>query len=273
MKNESILRILLIDDQAGFGHLLTQILADTPTDFKSCVDPHAGLREAMVFQPDLILLDVDMPDLNGIEILEQLKRMSATKNIPVMMFTAHTDTATVSHVLKHGAADYLVKPFESITLAEKINNLLDREIFNAEALKMLKEGPQEDAFQANNVSGAELLLVDDDPVMGRVIQDLTQEFGLSYAWAGSTKQAWKLMEDGYPRLVLLDIGMPNENGLQMLADLRHKKETCCIPVLMLTASTQLNDVQRARDLGAQGYMLKPFSVQNLMDKIQSILNP
>jgi len=262
---------LLIDDQEGFEQLLEQVLSGTATNFTSCTDLRSGLREAMIFRPDLILLDVDMPGLTGPEILDQLKRMSATKDVPVMMFTARTDPETVNRVLKSGAADYLIKPFNVLSLAEKINRLLDKEIFDAEALNKLNTQEDEVSFVVENVSGTGLLLIDDDPVIARVIQDLSKEVGLSYSWASSAKQAWKELEKGYPQLIILDIDMPEEDGLKTLSQLREKKETCCIPVLMLTGSNNLEHVQQARDLGAQGYMLKPFSVHKLLAKVKSLL--
>lgn len=271
MKKNSVSRILLIDDQEGFGQLIEQVLVGTETEFIACTDPRAGLREAMVFRPDLILLDVDMPELTGPEILDQLKRMSATKDVPVMMFTARTDPETVNRVLTSGAVDYLIKPFEVSSLAEKLNRLLDRTIFDAEALVKLKERQDEVLFQVDNTSDSGLLLIDDDPVIGRVIQDLAKEMGLTYAWASEPSKAWLQIETTYPRLIILDIDMPGEDGLKMLTDLRSKKETCCIPVLMLTGSSNLEHVKQARDLGAQGYMLKPFSVPKLIEKIQSLL--
>lgn len=264
-------RILLIDDQEGFSQLMEQVLADTPTELVALTDPHEGLRQAMVWKPDLILLDIDMPDLTGLEILQQLRRMANTQTIPVIMFTARNDPQTVQRAVAQGATDYLVKPFETSALALKLNRVLDRVIFDSVALKALQTEKIGREFQVRQASGGGILLVDDDPVIGRVIQDLATELEIPYAWAANVGAALQQIQKELPTLVLLDISLPDQDGLNLLEQLRQRKETCTIPVLMLTASNEIANVERAKALGASGYMVKPFSVRALMQKIDDLL--
>lgn len=121
--------ILLIDDEPHFCELVKDILHNAHCTLQTFSDPHAGLREALMRNDlDLILLDIEMPELNGLEILRQLKK-SHNHKVPVMMFTAHAEMEVVRTALNLGAQDYLLKPFAVHPFVHRLNKLLETDLF------------------------------------------------------------------------------------------------------------------------------------------------
>jgi len=125
MSAEAPFNILLsIDDDPSMLKLVKQVFAQ---DFKRILtseDPREGLRLAMIYKPDLILLDNDMPGLSGLEILAQLRDMPGTQEIPVFMQTGNSQEETVYAALKHQIAGYLLKPLEPEVLHQQITAFL-----------------------------------------------------------------------------------------------------------------------------------------------------
>ena len=90
--------------------------------------------------------------------------------------------------------------------------------------------------------------------------------------ATNGREAYELIISHHPSLVLLDLVMPELSGLEVLAKLREETEFAKIPVIMITARTQDDDIERGFKLGATDYILKPFNLKDLTTKIASILN-
>jgi len=103
--------ILCIDDDRDVLSLLEKILSGMDNTIISCVTGEQGLIEARRSRPNLILLDIMMPDMDGYEVCRRLKNDEATKNIPVIFITAKDENEFEDEGLKIGAVDYIRKPF------------------------------------------------------------------------------------------------------------------------------------------------------------------
>ena len=108
--------VLLVDDNEDLVQVLSARLEAAGYRVLTALDGRDGLSQAKDRQPDLILLDVMMPVMDGFEVLAQLKAEAATRAIPVVMLTARGESKFVFKAEAMGAADYLVKPCESETL-------------------------------------------------------------------------------------------------------------------------------------------------------------
>ncbi len=117
-------RILVVDDSAATRNLVKGMLiaiGHIPRLAENYVD---ALEEIDKHKPDLILLDIMMPEVSGFQLLERLKSDSSLAHIPVIMISALDDAETIVRCVKLGAADYLSKPFNEYRLEEKINQAL-----------------------------------------------------------------------------------------------------------------------------------------------------
>lgn len=117
-------KILLIEDDPLLSRMYGKLFSLHDYDFASDLDPEGGFEQAKKLQPDLILLDIMMPKLNGLQVLEMLKADDATKDIPVVMITNVEDHDTEKKAEAGGAIGYLVKsrydPDETIEYVEKV---------------------------------------------------------------------------------------------------------------------------------------------------------
>jgi DNA-binding response OmpR family regulator len=120
-------RLLIIDDQAANLRLLEDLLArEGFTHVVSTTDPQQALDLHSAFDPDLVLLDLMMPQLDGYAVLEQLeKRRSVNDYCPVLVLTADATTEAKRRALSLGAKDFLTKPFDAIEAMLRVWNLLE----------------------------------------------------------------------------------------------------------------------------------------------------
>lgn len=125
IENASDYSLLLVDDTPTNVLLLETILKKEGYKLFTAYSGKAALEQTSACNPDLILLDVMMPDMNGYEVLTQLKANNNTNHIPVIMLTALTDYDCIEKATKLGAADFVTKPFKRAELSEKIIKQLE----------------------------------------------------------------------------------------------------------------------------------------------------
>jgi signal transduction histidine kinase len=119
-------KILIVDDEPAMVRLLELLLEDVGyTDLRSTTDPREVLECCAEFQPDLILLDLRMPHLSGVQVLKQLERWRADLYLPVLVLTADMSRESKRAALEAGASDYVTKPFEQAELLLRVRNLLE----------------------------------------------------------------------------------------------------------------------------------------------------
>ncbi len=115
--------ILLIDDDARLGGLLREYFARFDLELRHARHPRDGLKQLAAAPPDLVILDLMMPDLDGFEVCREIRKHS---NVPIVMLTARGDVMDRIVGLELGADDYLPKPFEPRELVARVKNVLKR---------------------------------------------------------------------------------------------------------------------------------------------------
>ena len=134
-------RILVADDNLTNLEVLRVRLNAHGYEVVTAVDGEDALRRARELEPDLVLLDIMMPKLDGISVLKELKRDTALPFIPVILVTAKADTRDVVSGLEAGGDDYLAKPFAIVELVARVEALLRRPAENQDTV--LRVGPLE----------------------------------------------------------------------------------------------------------------------------------
>ncbi len=116
--------VLVVEDDAFQRQFLAQMLADAALALLFAASAGEAFSLVRKRRPDLVLMDIDLPDMNGIDAMRHLKAVEAFAGIPVVMVTGHSEKQLVIDALRAGAADYIVKPFDRATLVPKIRKLL-----------------------------------------------------------------------------------------------------------------------------------------------------
>jgi putative two-component system response regulator len=120
------MKILIVDDEPANVALLEAMLAyNGLTAVKSIVDPRLAVKTIADFEPDLILLDLMMPYVDGFTVLETLRSDQSELFLPVVVLTSDINEESKTHALRAGATDFLLKPFDQTEVLLRIKNLLE----------------------------------------------------------------------------------------------------------------------------------------------------
>src|SRR5262249_14160841 len=198
--------------------LMTENLKPLGARFLAAATGAAGLEAARAEGPDLILLDIRLPDRQGWEVLHDLKADPATADIPVVVVSV-VDREALGFSL--GAAEYVGKAVNW----DQVYKVLGR----------LGIAP----------ASGEVLVVDDDPESIALMRRALESRGFAVRAAADGMQGLAAARDQRPGLILLDLVMPVMDGFDALAHLRSDPKTSDVPVLVLTAK-DLTDGDRAR---------------------------
>ena len=116
-------RILVVDDDLGPRESLRMLLKSA-YDIRTAASGSAALAELPRYRPDLVILDIKMPGMNGLDVLRRLKESDAS--VEVVMITAYASLETVKQALTYGAFEYLIKPFSRTDLEDVVGRALHR---------------------------------------------------------------------------------------------------------------------------------------------------
>ena len=204
--------------------------------------------------PDLILLDVNMPDVDGYETIKSLKANENYTNIPVIFVTGNSDRESVVKGLSLGAADYLIKPFTTTKLLEIIENHLKPQNLHYN---------HDDEDESNKPV---ILVVDDVTSMLRAIQHALGNRYKIYLLSKS-EDAVDFLKSKKPDLILLDLLMPVLNGFDLIPIIKAMPEYKDTPIIIITTEGTQDHVNEAISLGAADFIVKPFKPKELNDKV------
>jgi signal transduction histidine kinase/CheY-like chemotaxis protein len=200
--------VLIIDDDHATHDLLERDLSDQGYKVLHALSGRAGLKVAKAARPDLITLDIIMPDLDGWSVLKALKDDPELREIPVVLATIMADR-DMGFAL--GAADFVTKPFERDLLMQAVNR------------------------HRRGDGSAQVLIVDDDAKTRNMLRRTLQKEGWTVAEAADGREALNQLERSRPALLLLDLTMPGMDGFAVLERMRRSQAWRDIPVIVVTA--------------------------------------
>jgi len=260
-------RILIVDDVAANLRLLEARLSAEYYQVATAQDGHDAIALAHSWQPDLILLDVMMPGLDGFETCRALKRDRATRHIPVVMVTSLGQNEERVRGLEAGADDFLTKPVDFITLLARtrslvrLKRLLDEWRVRGETARAL--GLESDSLALPSVSGARALVVDDWDESAAAVQNALLEEGIIAGRATCESEMQALTQAISFDLVVISLSMVADDPLRLASRLRAGQSTQEIPMLVIAETEQRDLVLRGFDLGANDWLLRPLDALEL----------
>ncbi|HSU06801.1 MAG TPA: PleD family two-component system response regulator [Acetobacteraceae bacterium] len=260
-------RILIVDDVPANARLLEAKLSAEYYQVATARDGFEGMALARSWQPDLILLDVMMPGMDGFECCRRLKRQSETLHIPVVMVTALGAAAERLTGLDAGADDFLTKPVDHPTLMARVRSLIRLKRLldewrargeTARALGFVSESPT-----PPSIIGARALVVDPSELAGAIIETALSSEGLVPTRVQSPSDAMALAATTSFDLVVLSVSMAPADPLLLVSNLRASDATHRTPLLLVGESADRDRILRAFEIGANDWVIRPLDVNEL----------
>lgn len=232
--------ILVVDDEPDIANLIRRYLEHDSYTVLVAHDATEALNIARNEHPDLITLDIMLPDADGFTVLEWLKSDSITARIPVVLLSMMDDGQRGKLL---GAVDYLRKPVQERVLLERVKLILAQD----------------------QLQGHLVLVADDDNDLRSLIAGNLRRAGYQVIEAASGEEAVALAQSGSPALALIDIKMPGMDGVAVLRALRINEATRNLPVIMMTASPGTLEESRSvvEALGGATLLSKPCTAEEL----------
>ena len=224
---------------------------------------------------DMIFSDIEMPRMNGLELLSNLHQDDKLKSTPVAMLTSRGADKHRQIANDLGAKAYLTKPYTEKDLMDVAQRLIEINRANKEAesatvnLKRIKSRQSETEFK-----DAPLVLIIDDSVTVRELLSMSfKKAGYRVEQARDGQEAWEKLSEGLEcDLAFCDIEMPRMNGLELLAQLQKDEKLASLPIAMLTSRGAQKMRNIAASRGANGYFVKPYVEDELLKAAERMMN-
>jgi|GEM_PF-2119592 len=264
-------KVLVVDDERNIAELLRLHLEREGYYVSIAGNGEDALRRALQEKPDLIMLDVLLPSISGLDVLRNLKSDPQTAEIPVVMVSIMPEE---QEAYRLGARAYFTKPVYEKELILKVNQLLLPKTTEQEPTAAVYATLSEFGEGEKTIRRSRVLVADDDPDTRRRLEKGLREIGYATFMADNGIRALELARTCLPDLILLDLSMPGMDGLQVLHSLKRDLSTVHIPIVMI-ADNSLG--QQSRDavlaLGAAEFIDKKATPYELGHKLQQYAPP
>jgi DNA-binding response OmpR family regulator len=276
-------RILMIDDDPENAALVRDALARKPGHYEITIAETAAAGEVHLVKSEfaLILLDLVLPDRDGREVLREI-RIEYKLPTPVFVLSAIERDVVRVECMSLGASKFFLKPYDPHAVALAIDELLRKTGTREKELSLvpmgretrtasvMTEAPPVDT-RAAALTGLSVLVAEDDTMQAANIKQRLSREGLNVEVVDNGKSAVDALLRKSYALVILDVRMPVLDGFAVLQRIRAEAFTKRLPVIMLTAMGSEAEIIKGYDLGADDYILKPYSAIQLVARVKSLL--
>jgi len=272
-------RVMVVDDNESSRTVLTHTLEQMGFEVESLSSGAAALAAAVEAdhrqQPfDVALVDWQMPGLNGLQTLERMKTLGL-RHVPLpVLVTAHGREDWLQQEHRLGAIDVLLKPVGASVLFDTLLRLLSEQPLSGD------DHRDGDAVQAladlqagvpTGLRGRRVLLVEDNPLNQQVGAELLAEAGVTVDVAGNGRIGVEMAQRQHYDLVLMDMQMPEMDGLEATRQLRAQPALASLPIVAMTANALTEDRARCKAAGMDDFIAKPIEPSSLWRVLKRFL--
>jgi len=266
-------KILIIEDEEYLSEMYKIKLVSEGYEVTVADDGLAGVKKAGSVTPDLILLDLMMPKMNGFQVLEKLKANKKTKDIKVYVLSNLSQGEEINKAMAIGADGFLIKA--SLTPTQ-ISDFVHK-VFDNKKSKSPVTVPgirsRESLVKQEEKNGLNVLLIEDEEVIAEMYKLRLSTAGFIVTVAHNGAWGLKLTKKEKYDVIVMDMTMPAMNGYDMLMNIKKDSLNTQIPVIVLSNSAQDQDIAETLKCGASNYLLKSqITPVRLIEEIKKVLN-
>lgn len=270
-------RVLVVDDLPANVKLLEAKLNSEYYEVLTANNAITGIKIAKEKEPDIILLDVMMPEMDGFEACRRLKLDPKTAHIPVVMVTALSDVQDRVQGLEAGADDFLTKPINDMALFARIRSLVRLKQLTDELQLRDKSGREFGLTDAdtsgtdekNIIEGSKVLVVDDDVVQAQHIRNKLSAMGVDVKLETEADNVIPTLSEAEFDLVLVSTQLSDADGLRLCSHIRNNEKTKRVSLLMLIEEDDTNQLVKGLDLGVNDYIVVPIDGNELIARVRT----
>lgn len=268
-------RVLVVDDILPNIKLLEAKLSSEYYDVLTASSGAEALEVIKTGAPDIVLLDVMMPGMDGFEVCRRIKSNPETAHIPVVMVTALTDSTDRVKGLEAGADDFLSKPLNDTALMARVRSLVRLKMtvdeWRTRENTATQLGVVESATSAMNepVEGAKILIVEDQSFdSDKFIQTLAVDKDEVVVVESGSDAMGHITATDFD-LVAVSLNLQNEDGLRLCSHLRSSERTRSVPILMIATDEDMPRIAHGLEIGAHDYILRPVDRNELLARVRT----
>ena len=244
-------QILIVEDSAIVRKALTRQLEQFGARVTQAEDGQQGVEAALSDHFDIIISDVEMPNLDGFGLCKKLKDNPGTRGVPVIILSSLDTDRDIERGFKAGAAAYVTKSQAKTQLIETIESVLEKFMFHRTRL---------------------VLVVDGSQTVRRLVTQALEEAGFKVITAENGIQALKRIDEQQPDLIISDVDIPEMNGIDLCKTLHADPSLALIPFVIMSANSDRSMMRRMLYLGAAGYLVKPFNLEQIVITVERLLS-
>lgn len=244
-------KILVVDDSSFFLNQVENELKSVSTRVSKAEDGQKGLDMALLQPFDLIISDVEMPQMDGFTLCSKIKGNPNTISIPVILLSSNDTDQYIDKGFRVGADSYISKTDLKDKLLETVQGVLEKSKFHKEHL---------------------ILVVDDSITIRSVVKKAFNKAGFEVETAEDGKIALKKIKENPPDLILSDIDMPEMNGIELCKKIKIDPDLSAIPFVIMSANDDRSIMRRMLNRGVSAYMVKPFNLEQLVITVEKLLS-
>jgi hypothetical protein len=268
---QSIHRVLVVEDDVNQGESLVDLLSGMVAEVEHVVTAAAAIAALARNPVDCIILDLGLPDMDGLALLEALSSRSDLRRPRIVVHTGRTLTKAEHRRLEQYAEAVIQKDGSSDA---KVLDELRAFVARVEHQPVVNSSRTHESSSANSLSGVRLLLTDDDMRTVYAVSALLRSWGADVFVAATGLEALNVLErQPHIDMVLMDVMMPEMGGYETMRRIRQDARFAHLPIFALTASALKGERERCLDAGASEYLPKPLDSSQLLQLLQTWRQP
>lgn len=268
-------RILVVDDILPNVKLLEAKLTSEYYDVLTASSGEEALKSVTENKPDIVLLDVMMPGMDGIEVCRRIKSNPDTAHIPVVMVTALTDSQDRVRGLESGADDFLSKPVNDTALMARVRSLVRLKMTidewrarNATATQLgVADNPV--SVMDEPVDHANILVIEDRGFEVDKIHQSLQRDGHTIVVTNNGIEAIQAAQKQDFDLLIVSLNLAQADGLRLTSHLKSNERTRSLPIVMIGEDGDIQRIVHGLEMGANDYLLRPVDRNELLARVRT----